>query len=198
MDWKLGGLIFALVVTCGPIRAQTLPSFLGVQLGAEFDMPKCVSNHKIRSYEQPVTPCWGDEVFITEPDISTGSFEVGVGTDNTTRPSGIKDARLIVVGGYVSGVTVSTSGLDSQENLLAALTAKFGAPTLTDTQEMRNRMGATFTRIIARWKLPGLDVGFLGMGGSIDHGIITVYTPQAKEFKDRQSAEYKARTQGAF
>lgn len=199
MDWKLGRLILATGLLAGPAVAQSLPTFLGVQLGGEFSMPKCKYTHSVRVFDQPVTPCWGEEVVLDQNKaLPAGDFEIEFQADYKTTPAGVKVQRVVVVGGKVVGITVSTDGSASQDDLSSALVAKFGKPTWVNTDTLQNRMGATFERKSARWQLPGLDVGFLGIGSTIDSGLITVYTPEGRAFKDRQIAEMKARRQGQF
>jgi len=191
--------ILASALCAGPALAQdTLPEFLGIQLGAAFSMPECVSQYNVRSFEQPITPCWGDEVSLGAQQVPSGDFEIEFATDYRTSPAGVKSQRVIVVDGVMAGVTVFTRGLDSQDDLADALTAKFGAPTSAKLEAVQNRMGVTFERRVMRWKLPGVDVEFFGMSGRTDGGIITVYTPAGKAFEERQLAELKARRQGSF
>jgi hypothetical protein len=153
----------------------------------------------VRVYEQPTIPCWGDEVVLNQNDpLPSGDFEVGIAIDRRNAPIGIASQRVVVVNGKVAGVTISTTGNDAQADLLAALTAKFGKPSWTQADTLQNRMGASFDRVSARWKLEGLDVSFLGMGSRVDSGIITVYTPDGNAFKEKQLASFKARRQGSF
>ncbi|WP_336324783.1 hypothetical protein [Stenotrophomonas muris] len=171
--------------------------FMGIELGAKFDMPECeiertnYSSRYIYDSDQPVTPCWEHSILDGKPGDyldTAGTFKINFIADGAKRPAGVRSnaVKLIVVSGVVEGVEAATGGYEYQDRLLQALVTKFGKPTSLSSETMQNRMGATFDSHEAIWKTKVLEVNFSGMGSSTDFGHITVYSPKATAFVEEE------------
>lgn len=167
--------------------------FMGVELGAKFDMPECQidpgSYGRLYTYvfEQPVRPCWQHNILRGKPGDSLdtdGSFKVDFVSEDAKRPAGVIAAStsLVVVNGLIEGVEAGTGGYEKQDRILQLLKNKFGKPTSLESEEMQNGMGAIFSSIEAEWKTADLEVEFSGIGHEIDHGYITVLTKKGAVF----------------
>lgn len=173
--------------------------FSGVAMGQPLSMPECEAGRFPGSYafqfDLAVKPCWkhsyGDR---GKPLPSETMFSIGFIAEKY--PPGVRSSELLIVNGKVEGVTVFTTGLDSQDEILEALTAKFGKPTALERTKSQNRMGAEFMGIVATWKLPNVAATFVGIGSRIDGGIVVVRTPIGEASDDASRAEAKAKAAG--
>lgn len=199
MDWKLGGLIFAVAAAVSPASAQELPDFLGIQLGAPFTMSECRISSYVYDVNQPVVPCWKVDVLTQERGpLPEGNFEIEFDPGFDNMPRSVKWAKVIVVDGRMVGVNLSTRGYAYQDDVSAALVAKFGEPSAAHTTTTQNRMGATFERKSAIWQLSPVTVSFLGIGSSLDSGVVTVLLPEGEAFNKSKIEAFRKSRQGAF
>ncbi|MCM0083277.1 hypothetical protein L4X63_16955 [Geomonas sp. Red32] len=129
------------------------------------------------------------------------AFEAGqvheVSFSSEKQPSFIRGEGTLlvrVIDGKVANVQFGTTGIDSAQEVLGALTKKYGTPTGIDKITVQNRLGAHFDSFKARWDLEHIHVRFDATYDTLDHGIVEVETPaekvrtEAKERKEREAA----------
>jgi hypothetical protein len=157
--------------------------FLGVKLGSKFEIKECavqtfpygVSSVYDFSSSKNTFPCW----HALSPQSSYGrpegdTFEVDIIPSQS--PRGVGNVRLLVLLDQIEGLTYSTNGAESQDELMQALIEKFGPPTVTETVEKQNAMGAKFAARTAAWTFTDGQAGFLGIGSRFDSGFGNIYT----------------------
>lgn len=163
---------------------QPMPrDFLGVKLGDTFNIKECavqtfpygVSSVYDYSSDKNTFPCW----HALSPDSDYGrpkgeTFEVEIIPSQS--PKGVGNVELLVVAGVIEGLTYSTSGAESQDSLLQALTQKLGKPAEIEAVEKQNAMGAKFSSRTAVWKFNDGQAAFLGIGSRFDRGFGNIYT----------------------
>lgn len=179
-------------------HAQEVGDFMGIKLGASFDLPECQRGSYTYKefYEQSVRPCHLGQPYSTSKKIDVhGTFETKFIADPSRIPQGAAkyDPEILVIDGVVEGVSTYTTGFKHQESLYRALVEKYGKPTETKVTSAQNRMGATFEDRSATWKTSYGQVLFMGLLGSIDSGYIEVKTNKGLEYEARQLAEKEAR-----
>lgn len=74
--------------------------------------------------------------------------------------------------------TIYTRGIPHHEEVLAALTEKYGRPSGVTATTVQNRMGAKFESVEARWQIGDMRVDYVSSAGRIDRGLIVVSTPE--------------------
>ncbi|MDR7135251.1 hypothetical protein J2X06_002460 [Lysobacter niastensis] len=184
---------------------QSSPSLdvLGLRLGAEFTLPECPIDPALSRYVGPrykyahemtgSMPCF-QQGYAPKPgfvlDKSYASLEVMI----DPLPAGLRQDSIDVkvIDGRIENVSAGTYGLKSQEGLLELLTEKYGSPTTLNHSKVQNRMGAEFNQVDATWKFSDLTITFVGMGSTIDWGIIEISTPKANAVAEAKREEAKA------
>ena len=167
--------------------------FLGVKLGSEFEIKECavqtfpygVSSVYDFSSSKNIFPCW----HAPSPQSKDGrpkddAFEVDIIPIQS--PRGVGNVRLLVLQGLIEGLTYPTSGAESQDALMLALTEKFGPPTVTEIVEKQNAMGAKFAARTAAWTFTDGQAGFLGIGSRFDRGFGNIYTRAGAAHEESQ------------
>lgn len=101
-----------------------------------------------------------------------------------------REITAFVEDGVLTGLTVETDGIRSQDYVMSQLVAKFGPPMKFEKVKVQNMMGATFVADRAVWALIDCVVKFDGDGsdggehdGKIDEGWISIET--RKKYEER-------------
>lgn len=83
-----------------------------------------------------------------------------------------------VVNGKIESMSLFTTGLKSQVDVLGQLTAKFGNPSRINQDEVHNAFGAKFDSISASWlRGPQGSVVFHGVFQDTETGVIEMTSP---------------------
>lgn len=174
--------------------SRVMPSeFLGVSFGSKFDIQECASFdfpqgvssvYDLRS-ESNTFPCW----LASSPESEYGrpegdTFEVDIIVGNS--PAGVGNIRLLVITGHIEGITYTTNGIESQDDILQALNEKLGPPTETGMLEKQNAMGAKFNGLSAAWTFTNGRANFVGIGSSYKRGFGDIYTSAGAAYVDAQ------------
>ncbi len=144
---------------------------LGIELGAPFRIPACKAGETATASR----PCFKSDLTTRK---TNGVVEYFVANTTTSWPTYMRsDIHVMVLDGTVESVQYGTWGIETQDNALAALSKKYGAPTRL-RRELQKGMRARIRTIFADWDLQGFSVRLLGSVGSIDWGRIEVSTPR--------------------
>jgi hypothetical protein len=188
----------AIVAGFDTLAATAPADFLGLQIGKPLTLPECESERiggkilmYVRDYQIANKPCfkkgsWPDKVIdprFERFDLVLEELPPGVHHDRD---------KVEIVDGNVEGFVLGTVG-DYQAETLEALTVKFGQPTSSKVEKVKNRMGAEFDSIVAKWEFDNLTVTFDGLAFSVTEGLIVVQTVKGAAAADARSAEEKAK-----
>jgi hypothetical protein len=146
--------------------ASAAPRVLGVEVGAPMTLPECdLSSSLIVKQDCQTAAAHGDNLEI-------------VLSDATTAHAGfVRHAEAVVDDGVVTALLIRTSGVYSQDEVMHALTAKFGRPRVYRVERPRDRLTSTFRGVRARWQQAGLIVTFDSAAGSLDNGELDITSP---------------------
>ena len=157
--------------------AQAAPTVLGVEVGASMSLPRCdLSNSLVVKQDCQTPAAHGDNVEIVLSDATT------------VRAGFVRHAEAVVANDIVSALIVRTSGVYSQDEVMHALTARFGKPRAYRIERPRDRLTSTFKGVRARWELDGLIVTFDSAVGSLDNGELEIMTPAYAKARTAKSA----------
>lgn len=170
----------ALACCFAPIPASAL-DFMGIRLGEPPNFAECkhFSYDKPAEYMkpgygvQPVRPCWLARPASGE-DPRLGTLVIHADAEHW--PKTIINLTAITVDGRIEALVAATRGEVEQEEVLAGLKKKFGAPNRLATIPMHNAFAAEYLSISAEWHLPDGRVEMEGIRGRRDAGQIMVIT----------------------
>jgi hypothetical protein len=181
MKRLLIGLLFAATAVAAPAKIGNA-SVLGIQLGEKFAVPECSRSKSMRDVEyeyRDTNVCFRLRL---DPFRKFVLPNVPIVNDQTIKlifPQATEmtlDVTAEIVDGNVEGIVIGTSGLSTQDEVLAALRAKYGDPSDFQDQREQNAMGAVFDSHTAVWDFDNLRVMFIGTAGRTDKGSISVET----------------------
>jgi len=163
----------------------------GIEIGAPFRMAECayVWSGYLKQYQSPREPCLQAMYPIEDVPIKGASPDVQVHFPVNDLPRALAPAKFItplVIGEKLALLTIPTDGIDSQAQIYADLTAKYGKPSSRWASTLQNGFGAKYVAVLARWELPGLRVEFVGAANRIDTGVIRIGTPAGHREAARQ------------
>lgn len=169
-----------------PTRAADYSVF-GIDLGQKITMPDCGAGAAIFDEK---TMCvirkgdmWRFTTSLQNLEKELGTEEISIYFPNNLAPpylSGI-DLGVEMIDGVVESIAFSTAGESVQNDVLAALTKKYGNPTSIRNIPLQNAFGAKIIAIQASWHKSGLFVEFNGAAGSVDHGRVEVSTERYRK-----------------
>lgn len=171
--------------------------FMGILVGAplvsECPRSRAPRAEMIYDLSAAQTACWATATMRadsrTDARNNTHLTLVPLGTK---RPTGTKEVTASVLEGIVEGLSVSTDGFVHAQELFDQLKQKLGEPTLQDVVQVTSGVGAAFSSPRAVWDLPDVYVKFNGITGSVNSGLIVVYTHAEKDrvlARERASAK---------
>lgn len=196
-----------LVAGCHPLDPQPSASqpasaslidvtdIVGIDLGSPQSIQECT---KVRDrltgigYEYPKkpVPCWtsmaaGESLSssATYPADERHDGRVQVHFGRTNVPDGVaEDGYVMFLTGVPEEVILETSGTDVQLKIYELLVAKYGQPTTSNITDLASAMGARTKSVEATWKLPRMEVTFLGVLDRLDRGHISASTEKAEQW----------------
>ena len=92
------------------------------------------------------------------------------------------------VGARLMRASTSLSSI-AFDDVARGLTAKYGAPDKTDTEQLQNRMGATFTNVIHYWTRDGATLRLSKYSGSLDTASYSLTSDEYWAEVERRRAE---------
>ncbi len=167
-------------------------SLYGVVLGSPFALPECADaqRHEAMCYEHVYGSI--SELLPTEPHTFIVHFPDG------KRPSISKYGSFSVktIGGIVAQISITTKGLEVQQEVIDQLTQKFGRVQRADKKTAQNSFGAKFNYVEAAWSIGSSTVLFSGMAKVVDEGTLFAMTAKygaylAAEDKRKRQSEPK-------
>jgi len=167
--------------------------FMGITLGGPL-VPECPQE---RSYggnlydvASRTSACWATLSMRPDPRLNVrNNRALPIAPLDNKRPTGTQAVTAIVVNGRIEGLRVETDGFRHANELLEQLQKKLGRPTWQETGEVLSGVGAKFASPKAVWELPDAYVQFNGIIGTVDAGLIVVYTPAQKAREMARQAE---------
>ncbi|MDJ1520550.1 hypothetical protein MF545_00445 [Stenotrophomonas maltophilia] len=139
------------------------------------------------------TACWATFSMRPDPRLNVrNNRSLPIAPMDSKRPTGTHAVTAIVVDGRIEGLNVETDGFRHANELLEQLQQKLGKPTFQESAEVISGVGAKFSSPRAVWDLPDAYVQFNGIVGTVDAGLIVVFT-QAQRAREiaRQSENAK-------
>jgi len=188
-------LLCSLLVLMGCVWAQSkqpaeLPSapdmtVFGLQLGSDLVLPECKktsSDGKLDFHYEIISRVWCYRRTDPNNQSQLGNEYVQIEVPFADRTPVFPANEIIgcVLNGKLEGMAFRTLGLVTQPDVLAKLSAKYGKPTTSATNEVQNLMGAKFESVYATWQFSNLLVEFQGTAGSLNQGSVSVRTPLGK------------------
>jgi hypothetical protein len=110
------------------------------------------------------------------------------------RPDFVKitnGVMLNVIDGNVEGITLSTTGADSDANALRHLIGKFGQPSSIQQKTAQNRFGAKYQYSDATWRFGTTEIHFEGLTSDIDTGAISAETAKLRRYYIEQARQLR-------
>jgi hypothetical protein len=163
---KAAPTLLALTFGLAANASHAAPSILGVEVGAALTLPECVASDTMLIPHD----CWKSDPHPWPPQAR----ELFLSEETKARMRFVRQATVIMEGNSVGGLIVETTGIESQDNVVRALSAEFGRPTRYTGD--RAHAKPPFDGISAAWSSPGLIVHFTDMFDD-DHGEIDMMTP---------------------
>lgn len=173
--------IFAGLVTGS--RANAAETAFGIPLGAPFTISEC---KKDKFGYSGVT----DQLCFERLTNKKDSAAIVNGTVRLRFP--LKESPEIVKGGVIiaqiidgniEGTGFNTWGIRNQDEVLNALKAKYGEPSVLEPSTVQTAAGASFQMIKAVWNTDAIDVTFQGTTSSIDSGLVNIDTKTGNEWR---------------
>lgn len=167
--------------------------FMGITLGGPL-VRECPQERSYGGYIYSVSSrdsaCWATFSMRPDPRLNVrNNRALPIAPLDNKRPTGTQAVTAIVVNGRVEGLNVQTDGFRHANELLEQLQKKLGRPTWQETGEVVSGVGAKFASPKAVWELPDAYVQFNGIVGTVDAGLIVVYTPAQKAREMARQAE---------
>jgi hypothetical protein len=195
-------LVMVLVASAQTKSADA--TVFGLHLGAKFSLPECarsttgdagVLNYDYRS--EPSFPCFQlTNILMFAPSntplLNDQNVKIHFPTSMLATMS--LDLHAQIVDGNLEGVQIHTHGLESQDEVLASLKAKYGEPSEFQEKQEQNAMGAVFNCHAAAWSFDNLTVVFFGALGHTDAGLVNIETTKESALIKKWRDESQART----
>ncbi len=164
------------------VYAAPVPTVLGIQVGSPPALPECPRNTS-GGYDIVPIPfdCWA-----LDRDIKDTRWLWLSDTTEAHAEFAKQPISLIMDGDNVAEIVIRTTGIESQQDALQALVAKFGKPTHYNVERLQNRMGARFVGVRVTWARPDVHVYFDSTSDDLDNGLIDIETP-AEDRRDAAS-----------
>lgn len=174
------------------------PTVFGIRLGEPLALPECSFSKKygrlsydFPSFKEPPPDCWKRGLIGTPGVPLKDDDTVVIQFESLPYGFGYRDTSVKLIAGLVEEFRFSTEG-SAQQEVFDALVRKYGAPTSHDSEQLQNRMGASFASTTARWNFSNLSVLYLGLGSTVDKGILVISstkaTQQALDRAEKQKA----------
>lgn len=172
----------ATVVSTGGKPFEFMGIIVGAPLVSECPRSRAPRAEMIYDLSAAQTACWATATMRADSRTDArNNAHLTVVPLGSKRPTGTKEVTASVVDGVVEGLSISTDGFVHSRELFDQLKQKLGEPTLQDEVQVTSGVGATFSSPRAVWDLPDVYVKFNGIIGSVNHGLIVVYTHAEKE-----------------
>jgi hypothetical protein len=175
-------------------------SVFGFSLGEKLAMPECpfdtqnkfyVDDSRVAAFEGKAlskTTCFEhwDNALAGQP---AGTERVGIKFPEGESPSIAAGVSALLIDGRLESVSIDTAGLSNQDQVMAALKQKYGAPTSTNETKKQNSFGAVFNSHFAVWKFANLTVVFKGTTSHIDSGLVNIETKKGADYRSALSKQ---------
>jgi len=145
--------MIAALLICAPVCGATAaaPTVMGITLGAPLPFDECANSQSMAQFTSRTAVCWTK---VTGGIADARRVDYPMSGAVLAPPFVTHDTIVEVIDGHVEDIRMSTSGISSQETVLAELKAKFGRPTRSDRRRLQNLMGAQFVGLTATWRAP--------------------------------------------
>jgi len=134
--------------------------------------------------------CWATFTMRPDPRLNTrNNNALPIAPVDNKRPTGTRAVTAIVVNGRIEGLKIETDGFQHGQQLFGQLQQKLGKPTWQEMGQVISGVGAKFSSPRAVWELPNAYVEFNGILGTVDSGLIVVFTPEQRAREVARHAE---------
>lgn len=147
----------------------------GLELGRPLAISECarLKMPPLPNYTPPYATVTAPCTKPSSATTGTVAFPIGAGARHAVGGDlgyGLGDGALQVL-------VVPTAGASVQDDVLADLVSKYGAPTSRSSRQVGNAQGAVVQALRATWALDTLRVEFIGVAGRLDMGSVLIGTP---------------------
>ncbi len=188
---KRAGILALLLLPCGVVAAQPPLEFKGVPIGATkaellATLPGFKCNGQFCFWFLQLEP---DRVCKPLSDMSDRNRKCREQAILTSRfgPGATKDYTVRIVEDRVASVAI-TIYETSFDITVAALTEKYGRPTVDETSTVQNRAGATFDNRRVAWKRPDGAIIAQQRSTSVDESVVHMTTHAAADVAAKERA----------
>lgn len=187
--------IVACLLMLGAQSAFSADTVFGVPLGQPLVVPECPKSRADHYEFMPDRLCFQHRFLgaVTTTDTSQ-PYSVILLFPHSEWPKVLRGRKptLHIIAGNVEGISFETSGIDDQDEVLAALKAKYGEPLVLDPQTVQNRMGASFNVFTAAWATETITVSYASTAGRVDSGLVKIQTLKAEAYEKRAQQQSDA------
>jgi hypothetical protein len=195
MKALIAGIIIGLLALGTSAQTKVFArSVFGLSLGEKLTMPECpfdarnkfyVDDSRVAAFDGKTlsqTPCFEhwDTTLAGQP---AGTEKVGIKYPEGESPSIAAGVAALLIDSHLESVFIDTAGLSNQDQVMAALKQKYGAPSNTSETKKQNSFGAVFNSHFAVWKLANLTVVFKGTTSDINSGLVSIETKKGADYR---------------
>ena len=165
--------------------ASAGPVVLGLELGTALQLPPC----QMKSRHGVPLPAPGQVATCVEParrdtDLPVPVRTVWLAAERAPNYMAGRAVRTIEIDGMLQGLQFATTGADTQDAALAALTKRFGPPATHEYQRVMSDAGVALNALVADWRTPDLRIHLQGVTERLDQGTVAIDTPAGRRQRE--------------
>ena len=143
---------------------------------------RCYENHETYFGPSPKPDNYGEGRTMGPVRNGDITFRFPI-TGQDSAAFGRDKIRGDIIDGKLEYLFIETSGAEDEMGVLRLLVNKYGRPSSSLTTHLQNGFGAKYEGLEAHWILTNLIVDFYGIGGKVDEGHVSIYTPKYRAAK---------------
>lgn len=167
-------------------------SIFGIEMGKRIDLPECpFKTHEgssVKYYDVlPKITCAQDAHPLNGYKINPREITFS----QEEAPAIVRNWRMFVleIDGRAEGFNFLTNGIQTQNEVLAVLTQKFGRPTSINRHTVSTVTSSPLDTFDAYWELPTVKITFWGTVNRVDRGEVLIDSPAASALRKSWTAE---------
>jgi hypothetical protein len=142
----------------------------GFTLGQPLPNAQCKTGPPTKSSDYTDGLCWQTDTELADPKVKIVWF------DGTAPPIGFAMRVYLNDIGLVNGLGFETLGVRDQDDVLRALSLKYGKPFVLERRQLTNLLGVRASAIHAEWTNSQVFVEFDGLNERFDRGWAHIET----------------------
>jgi hypothetical protein len=161
----------ALLVSCTIVAGAGAPGFLGFDIGGRLSAEVCPPHGSGVRFppiciQYVMMQPWLDQVMADTHRVVM---------DADRKPDWVQGVTVTSRGGEVLEVSLLTSGIKSQEQVLGAVTTRLGKPSSVDKKLWHHKKLGSLVSFRARWRGVSWEADFDSADeGTVDSGVVVV------------------------